>query len=138
MKRQIMPKLLPCLLITVTLFTACKSEEERPEAPDMDSVEIRPEVVFDVVDDEPLNFYIESRGVVEPLQQTKIVPRISGYVESHIIEEGRQVQKGEVLLQFVDDEWEYEVEQARQAYLKAENQYEIDKRLRRRLHRGKQ
>jgi RND family efflux transporter MFP subunit len=96
----------------------------------MDSVEIRPEVVFDVVDNEPLNFYIESRGLVEPLQQTKIVPRISGYVESHIIEEGRQVQKGEVLLQFVDDEWEYAVEQARQAYLKAENQYEIDKRLR--------
>ncbi|WP_020402285.1 efflux RND transporter periplasmic adaptor subunit [Gracilimonas tropica] len=127
------PKYIPllyCILITATLFTACKTEEESPDVPDMDSVEIRPEVVFDVVDDKPLNFYIESRGVVEPLQQTKIVPRISGYVESHIIEEGRQVDKGEVLLQFVDDEWEYEVEQARQAYLKAKNQYEIDKRLR--------
>ncbi|WP_103664859.1 efflux RND transporter periplasmic adaptor subunit [Gracilimonas amylolytica] len=119
-----------CLLITVTLISACKNERETPEAPDMDSVEIRPEVVFDVVDDEPLNFYIESRGVVEPLRQTKVVPRISGYVESYIIEEGRQVNKGEVLLQFVDDEWEYEVEQARQEYVKAENQYEIDKRLR--------
>jgi len=130
MKRQMMPKFLPCLLITVTLISGCKSERETPEAPDMDSVEIRPEVVFDVVDDEPLNFYIESRGVVEPLRQTKVVPRISGYVESHIIEEGRQVNKGEVLLQFVDDEWEYKVEQARQEYVKAENQYEIDKRLR--------
>ncbi|MFP8488527.1 efflux RND transporter periplasmic adaptor subunit [Gracilimonas sp. Q87] len=130
MKRSKNTTLLYCLLIIVTLFTACKSERETPEAPDMDSVEIRPEVVFDVVNDEPLNFYIESRGVVEPLRQTKIVPRISGYVESHIIEEGRQVNKGEVLLQFVDDEWEYEAEQARQAYLKAENQYEIDKRLR--------
>lgn len=130
MKESKITPLIYCLLITVTLFTACKSEEPERETPDPDSVEIRPEVVFDVVDDEPLQFFIESRGVVEPLQQTKIVPRISGYVESHKIEEGRLVNKGEVLLQFVDDEWEYEVEQARQAYLKAKNQYEIDKRLR--------
>ncbi|MDR9418604.1 efflux RND transporter periplasmic adaptor subunit [Gracilimonas sp.] len=130
MKRPKYISLLYCLLITVTLFTACKSEEEEPDTPDQDSVEIRPEVVFDVVDDEPLQFFIESRGVVEPLQQTKIVPRISGYVESHKIEEGRQVAEGEVLFQFVDDEWENQLEQARQAYVQAKNQYEIDMRLR--------
>lgn len=130
MNDKTMHKLLTCLLITVTLFTACKSKKETREVPDMDSVEIRPEVVFDVVDDKPLNFYIESRGVVEPLQRTKITARISGYVESHKIEEGAEVEKGEVLLQFVDDEWKYQLEQARNEYLKAKNDYDIEKRFR--------
>lgn len=118
------------LLISATLFTACKSKEETGETPDQDSIEIRPEVVFDVTDNEPLNFYIESRGVVEPLQRTKITARISGYVESHQIREGGRVERGEVLLQFVDDEWQYEMEQARNEYIKAKNEYEIESRLR--------
>ncbi len=130
MKRSKITPILYCLLITATLFTACKSERETPDTPDMDSVEIRPEVVFDVVDGQPLRFFIESRGVVEPLKRTKITARISGYVESHKIEEGARVEKGEVLLQFVDDEWAHELEQAQNDYAKARNQYEIDKRLR--------
>jgi RND family efflux transporter MFP subunit len=130
MKRLKLYQLLSCVLITAMLFTACKSQEETPETPDQDSVEIRPEVVFDISDEEPLQFFIESRGVVEPLQRTIITPRISGYVESHNIEEGAYVEKGEVLLQFNDDEWAYELEQARNEFLKAQNQYEIDKRLR--------
>jgi RND family efflux transporter MFP subunit len=130
MKKSKIKPLLTVLLITATLFTACKSEEEGRDTPDLDSIEIRPEVVFTEVDDEPLNFYIESRGVVEPLQRTKITARINGYVESHQIEEGRLVDKGEVLLQFVDDEWKYELEQARNEYIKAKNEFEIESRLR--------
>lgn len=122
--------LIYCLLLTGLLLTSCKSKEEKRDTPDLDSIEIRPEVVFSVVDDEPLKFYIESRGVVEPLQRTKITARISGYVKSHKIEAGANVKKGEELLQFVNDEWEYELEQARNNYVKAKNQYEIDKRLR--------
>ena len=46
MKRQMIPKLLSCLLITVTMFTACKSEKPERETPDPDSVEIRPEALY--------------------------------------------------------------------------------------------
>ncbi|MAO65910.1 MAG: efflux transporter periplasmic adaptor subunit [Balneola sp.] len=125
-----MLKLLPFLLITVTLFTACKSEEDTPEAPDADSVEIRPEVVFDVVDDEPLNFYIESRGVVEPLQRIQITPRIGGFVEEHNIEEGRLVEKGDILLKLDDEEWVNQERSAYNEYRSAKNEYEIEARFR--------
>lgn len=121
---------LAVIIIPMLILTACKSEDEQRDTPDTDSIEIRPEVVFDVVDDEPLNFYIESRGVVEPLQRTKITARISGYVESHQIEEGARVDKGDVLLQLVDDEWKYQLEQARNEYIKAKNEFEIESRLR--------
>ncbi|WP_421773935.1 efflux RND transporter periplasmic adaptor subunit [Gracilimonas sp.] len=130
MKKPKAKRLFTVLLITATLFSACKSEDEERDTPDTDSIEIRPEVVFGVVDDEPLNFYIESRGVVEPLQRTKITARISGYVESQQIAEGARLEKGDVFLQFVDDEWEYELEQARNEYIKAKNEFEIESRLR--------
>ncbi len=132
---QIFPLIYGVLIMTA-LFTACKSEEKTPDAPDMDSIEIRPEVVFDVADDQPLQFFIESRGVVEPLQRTKITARISGYVKSHKIEAGARVKKGEVLLQFIDDEWEYQMQQARNEYLKTKNAYEIESRLRRQGNAG--
>ena len=130
MKRTNFYQLIFCFLITGIFFTGCKGEEEERDTPDQDSIEIRPEVVFAETDAEPLNFYIESRGVVEPLQRTKVTARISGYIESHKIEEGAEVQKGVVLLQFVDDEWKYALEQAENDYIKAKNQYDIDKRLR--------
>ncbi|MBD3615532.1 MAG: efflux RND transporter periplasmic adaptor subunit [Gracilimonas sp.] len=130
MKRQMIPKLLSCLLITVTLFTACKSEEPERDTPDPDSVEIRPEVVFDVVDDEPLQFFIESRGVVEPLQRIKITPRISGFVEEHNIVEGRLIEKGDVLLKLDDEEWVNQERSAYNEYQQAKNEFDIESRLR--------
>jgi RND family efflux transporter MFP subunit len=130
MKRQMIPKFLSCLLITVTLFTACKSAEEEREAPDPDSVEIRPEVVFDIVDDEPLQFFIESRGVVEPLQRIQITPRIGGFVEEHNIVEGRSVQEGDILLKLDDEEWVNQERSAYNEYQRAKNEYDIEARLR--------
>lgn len=130
MKRTMKQKLLPCLLITVTLFTACKSPEEEREAPDPDTVEIRPEVVFDVVDDAPLQFFIESRGVVEPLQRIQITPRIGGFVEEHAIAEGRFVEEGDILLKLDDEEWVNQERSAFNEYQKAKNEFEIESRLR--------
>jgi RND family efflux transporter MFP subunit len=130
MKRPKCKSLFYCLLITVTLISACKSEDETPEAPDADSVEIRPEVVFDVVDNEPLNFYIESRGVVEPLQRIQITPRIGGFVEEHNIVEGRVVEKGDILLKLDDEEWVNQERSAYNEYLSAKNEFEIEAKLR--------
>ncbi|MEX0722961.1 MAG: efflux RND transporter periplasmic adaptor subunit [Gracilimonas sp.] len=130
MRRFKITSLFFCLLITVTLFTGCKSEEETPDAPDTDSVEIRPEVVFDVVDDEPLQFFIESRGVVQPLQRIQITPRIGGFVEEHNIVEGRLVQVGDILLKLDDEEWVNQERSAYNEYQRAKNEFDIESRLR--------
>lgn len=130
MKTKQLLFLVNCLLITAILFTACKSKDEARDMPDLDSVEIRPEVVFDVVDDEPLQFFIESRGVVEPVQRIQITPRIGGFVEEHNIVEGQFVEKGDILLKLNDEEWVNEERSAYNEYQKAENEYKIESRLR--------
>lgn len=118
-------------LATIIIFlNACTGEANNSERPDLESIEIRPEVVFTVVDDEPLRFYIESRGVVEPMQRIQIIPRLSGFVENHSIFSGKRVEKGEVLLALVDDEWKNAEQQAYNNYLKAKNDYDIETRLR--------
>lgn len=132
MKKTMMLISKTCLLFTVVLITVtgCKSEDESQDRPDLESVEIRPEVVFDVVDDQPLQFFIESRGVVEPAQRIQITPRIGGFVEQHNIVEGRYVNQGDILLKLNDDEWVNEERSAYNEYQKAKNEYEIESRLR--------
>ena len=112
------------------LAASCKMKEDRPETQNVESIEIKPEVVFDVTDDQPLRFYIESRGIVEPLQKIQITPRISGFVEEHNIVEGRQVQKGQLLVKLSDDEWKFQEKQAYNDYLKNRNEYTIETKLR--------
>ncbi|MFN1835982.1 efflux RND transporter periplasmic adaptor subunit [Balneola sp. MJW-20] len=116
------------VLPAVLLMTACKSQEEEADRPDTESVEIRPEVVFTEVDGEPLRFYIESRGVVEPIRRANITTRISGFVEEHQIQEGARVQKGDTLLKFVDEEAKYDLQQAYNQYLKAKNEFDVQVR----------
>lgn len=111
-------------------FSACKTEKAKRETPDLESIEIRPEVVFTVVNDDPLRFFIESRGVVEPLQRIQIIPRVSGFVESHSISAGKWVEAGDVILQFKDEEWKNAERQAYNQYIKAKNDYDIESRLR--------
>lgn len=118
------------VLISALLLSSCKGEQKTPDTPDTDSVEIRPEVVFDIVDDEPLRFFIESRGVVEPLQRIQITPRIGGFVEEHHIVEGRLVAKGDLLLKLDDEEWVNQERRAFNEYLKSKNEFEIESRLR--------
>lgn len=119
------------LLVALVLFTfGCISEKEEREQPDLESIEILPEVVFSVVGNEPLRFYIESRGVVEPIQKIQITPRIGGFVEESTILEGQQVEKGEVLLQLNRDEWEFNTQEAYNNFLAKKNEYDIEMRLR--------
>ncbi len=100
------------------------TEREKPEG-----VEIYPEVVFQIVDDEPLRFYIESRGVVEPIQKITLIPRISGFVEEHNLEEGKRLEQGDLIIQFDASEWELNLEEAKLRYDKAQSDYDIQKRL---------
>ncbi len=118
------------LIILLTSLQACQRSEEpeRPERPE--NVEILPEVTFAVVDDESLFFHLDTRGIVEPVREFSIVPRISGFVEAHRIEDGNRVRRGDTLLQFVDQEWRIGLEEAENRYLRARQDYELELRQR--------
>ncbi len=118
------------LVGALLLITNCTGEKPTVEKPDLDSIEVLPEVVFAEVDGEPLRFFIESRGVVEPIQRITLIPRVSGYVEEHSIIAGKQIKKGALLLEFDVSEWENSKEDAHNQYLKAKNLYDVEIRLR--------
>lgn len=128
MKKIVRYSILVMLLGVV--ITSCKGKKEEIEEPNLDSIEILPEVVFTVVDEEPLRYYIESRGVVEPDKKILISPRIGGFVETHNIIDGKSLKKGEIILQLDKEEWEYQKNDAHNKYLKAKNEYETELRLR--------
>lgn len=118
-------------IITLLTFTACSGDpdEERPETPD--DVDIRPEVVFAVADDNPLHIYIESQGVVEAGEEMVIRPRISGFVTESMLDDGYRVEEGEILLAFDDNEWQYQLQQAENELESARIAYEIERNQRR-------
>lgn len=118
------------ILFAAVVLTACSGEEEaeRPDTPE--DVEIRPDVVFSLADDEPLIIYIESQGVVEPAREILIRPRIGGYVELSNLHDGASVSEGDTLLAFEDQEWQYRLEQARNEFESARIEYEIERRQR--------
>lgn len=121
-----MKKIVRTLFVIILggLLISCKGEKEEVETPDLDSIEILPEVVFTVVDDEPLRYYIESRGVVEPIQKLVISPKISGFIEKHNIASGKEINKGDLILQFDKEELENSLQEAENNYLQAKNEYE--------------
>ncbi len=105
-------------------------EEQRLSDEQQESIEVRPEVVFAVADDQPIYRYIESRGVVRPNKKIVIKPRISGFVKESNIRGGRWVTAGETLLTFQKDEWLYQLQEAKNQYQKALAEYNIAKKLR--------
>lgn len=120
-----------CMLaFLIFSVSACSSEPERPTPPSRESVEVRPMVVFDLADDEPVFLHVETQGRVEPIRKINIQPRISGFVESHTITDGVQVNRGDTLLSFVDDEWRLDLESASEEYQKSLAAYTVEKNLR--------
>jgi RND family efflux transporter MFP subunit len=117
-------------IVILFIITACSGAEdpERPERPD--DVDIRPDVIFTMADDEPLNVYIESQGVVEPLREIVIRPRISGFITESRLEDGNQIEEGEVILGFDDEEWQFQLMQAQNEYESALVAYNIENRQR--------
>lgn len=114
------------LIAFLFIFSACTSSEdpERPETPD--DVEIRPDVVFTIADDDPLHIYIQSQGVVEPIREISIRPRISGFVTESQLEDGNRVEAGGTILAFDDQEWRYQLSQAENEYETALSAYNIE------------
>ncbi|RNC79565.1 MAG: efflux RND transporter periplasmic adaptor subunit [Balneola sp.] len=117
-------------VLALFLLVGCIGEKERVEQPDLDSIEIRPEVVFTVVDAEPLQFFVESRGVIEPDQKISLAPRIGGFLENHNIVEGKVIEEGELIFQLNKEEWELREQEAYNNYLKAKADFEVEAQLR--------
>lgn len=128
-RRTLLPGI-ALLLASVVLISSCspEEEEERPETPE--SAEIRPEVVFTTIDDRPLHIYIESQGIVEANRVIVVRPRISGFVRTSALEDGAFVQQGDTLISFVDEEWQYQLQQAENEYESALLEYDIERRQR--------
>lgn len=120
------------ILALVVFLTAngCIGVKDKMDPPDLESIEILPEVVFSVVTDEPLLFFIESRGIVEPVQKLQIIPRVGGFVETTGIIEGKKISKGELILQLNIEEWQLREKEAHNKYLAAKNVYDIEVKLR--------
>src|SRR5690625_2068931 len=117
-------------LVAGFLATACSSDDdqERPERPD--NVDVRPEVIFTIVDDEPMHVYIESQGIVEANQEMLILPRVGGFVAKSYPDDGNYVTKGDTTLFRSDEEWRFQVRQAENAVAEARVEYDIERRQR--------
>lgn len=117
-------------IMFILIITACSGSDdpERPETPE--DVDIRPDVVFAQADDSPLHIYVESQGIVEPVSDVMIRPRISGFITETLLEDGRRVSEGDILISFDDQEWVYELHQAQNAYQTALSEYTIEKEQR--------
>lgn len=118
------------------IFGACTPDEEDKPKPDTSNIEIRPDVIFATSDDLPLYRYLESQGTVEPARDLIIQPRISGFIQSHQIFEGRRVTKGDTLLTFISDEWRLRLVEARNTFNETEQKLNIERQLRSRDARG--
>lgn len=118
------------LFTIVVILTACSGggEQDRPEPPE--EADIRPDVIFSLADNQPLRVYIESQGIVEPVRQIVVRPRISGFVTKSELDDGNRVAEGDTILAFDDQEWRYELQQAQNEYETAQVAYNIEKRQR--------
>jgi len=124
----------PLLLIFLLVFTGCQKGASEDESPlteeEKESVEVRPQVMFAIADDEPVYQYIESQGLVEAWQSVKLKSRISGYVEWSAIEEGDNVGKGDTLLIFDRREYKIDETEALNAYQEALQKYKVEMKMR--------
>ncbi|MEX0928163.1 MAG: efflux RND transporter periplasmic adaptor subunit [Balneolales bacterium] len=121
------------LFIPSLIFIIACTGSGSDESLDRDSIqreEIRPVVIFSETDDQPLNFYIDTQGTVEPNQQLTLQTRISGYIASHNLRDGRRVQSGETILALVDDEWQLALEEADSELANTESNYLVEKNIR--------
>lgn len=123
------------LIISVSVaFTACQKsgaeEETVLSEEEKESVEVRPEVIFAIADNQPIYQFIETQGVVEANRSVQLKPKISGFVEESYIRGGKRVNEGDTLLVFDRRELAMAVSQAENAYEKASNAYQIEMAMR--------
>ncbi|MFU8813098.1 MAG: efflux RND transporter periplasmic adaptor subunit [Balneolaceae bacterium] len=118
-------------MLFLLLAAGCTGEDgpERPEVED--DADVRPEVIFTVADNRNISIFIESQGVVEAAREFVVRTRISGFVQHANLDDGLRVREGETLLQFDQNEWKFQLQQAENEYESALVAYNIEQRQRR-------
>lgn len=119
-----------CVCLLAGILISCENEAENGSPEVTDDVDIRPEVIFTVADNDPLHIYIESQGVAEPVREVIVRPRISGFITESLLEDGKRVEAGETILIFNEEEWRYLFQQAENEYESALSSYTIESRQR--------
>lgn len=120
------------ILLCLVATTSCSNNdsEAKVKTEIQESVEIKPEVIFDIADSKELSFSVESQGIIEADRQITIQPRINGYLKNWSIYDGKFVNEGDELISFTADEWELSVKEAQDKFIKAQTDYSIEKRQR--------
>jgi len=126
--------LLLLAILPVILLSCDTQEKVRPERPE--HVEVLPEVIFTVTDDKPLHRVLNTRGIVEPIHEVPIIPRVSGFLKSHSIQDGAQIRMNQVLFQLEVEEWEIGLREAEVNYMRALQEFELESRQRLRVQGG--
>lgn len=134
MKNRLGKQCMLLLLAVGIAFSACRKSDAEDDTvlseEEKESVEVRPEVIFAVADDQPIYQFIETQGVVEANQSLILRPKISGFVEQSFIRGGKRVARGDTLLVFDRREQAMLVQQAKNSYEKAKNAYQIEMAMR--------
>lgn len=118
------------ILLTFLLFASCTSETEVAEERENVVPEVRPEMIFDIADDKALVFRVETQGVVMPIRELPIQMRVGGYLEQHVVTDGRRVSQGDTLMWLQETEFGFSEAEAQSALDKSMRDYLLERRSR--------
>lgn len=122
------------VIVTMTsvVLIACGT----PDSPEQVSAPAAPQVSVAKVVNERITELDEFTGRLQAPQTVSLVPRVSGYIEDVLFEEGAVVNKGDVLFQIDPRAFQAEVnrlkadlQSAQSAFIQAKNDYERAKTL---------
>ncbi|GLS84175.1 efflux RND transporter periplasmic adaptor subunit [Paraferrimonas haliotis] len=86
----------PVVLLTITLF-GCNAEQSIADSPEKEKDEFLIPVEVDAVALSDISSYYSTTATLESPQESMVVSRLSGIVESLVVEEGDQVKAGQLL-----------------------------------------
>lgn len=131
---SILPRLvvLGMLVIIIVLFMTISKKKDSIAAEKAAAVSNERPPVNSVV--YPLQFStirdrINLPGSIEPWTSLELLARVDGFVTEVLVEEGDEVEKGQVLAQIDDDDYKIALQRATAAYTLAKADYERDKKV---------
>lgn len=120
------------ILAACSLWLAGCGAETEAEVEDKDNIvpEVRPEMIFDLADNQPLVLRIETQGLVMPTRELLIQMRVGGYLAEHVVRDGGTVKAGDVLMRLQEEEFALSEAEAQANLDKAMRDYGVERRSR--------
>ncbi len=131
---SVLPRLLlvGMLVIIIVLFMTISKKKESIAAAKAAAVsKERPPVnsVIYPLELSSIRDSINLPGIIEPWTSLELLSRIDGFITEVLVEEGDEVEKGQVLALIDDDDYEIALQRATAAYTLAKGNYERDKKV---------